>query len=237
MSAPIVQAGTGLLYPALRKAGVTLGPGRGPSDAQYEDALQELNRLMGSLNCDRYFIWTLDVLQLPITTAKTQWTIGNITSPAPDFAQARPEMPAQAHLVNGETRTPIPVATPEQWAQRDSGCCAGEWLMYYDRGYPVATIYLSSPLSGTLELWTWHQVPAFVSINDMVQLPPGYEDVLVLNLAVRLAPQFQRQVDPNVRADAREALMRRESINAPRPIAEIGDIGACGCAGFNVYTG
>jgi hypothetical protein len=45
MSAPIIQAGTGLLYPALRKAGVA-------PDAQYDDALGELNRLM--VKCHDY---------------------------------------------------------------------------------------------------------------------------------------------------------------------------------------
>ena len=36
---PVVQAGQGLLYPALRKAGVTLGPQRTPSPAQFQDAI------------------------------------------------------------------------------------------------------------------------------------------------------------------------------------------------------
>ena len=62
---PVLQVGHDLLYPALRKAGITIGPGRTPSPAQFQDAIDELNRLIGSLSCDRLFIYSLDVVQLP----------------------------------------------------------------------------------------------------------------------------------------------------------------------------
>ena len=66
-----------------------------------------------------------------------------------------------------------------------------------------------------LELFVWALVPQFTGLADVVLLPPGYEDALVLNLACRLAPHFQRVVDQDVRQQARESLMRLESINAP----------------------
>jgi hypothetical protein len=72
-----------------------------------------------------------------------------------------------------------------------------------------------------LELFFWQLVPYFLTPDDQVLLPPGYEDALVLNLAVRLAPHFQRRIDPTLRQDARESLMRLESINAPQPIADL----------------
>ena len=37
---PTVLVGQGILYPALRKAAITLGPQRTPSPAQYQDALE-----------------------------------------------------------------------------------------------------------------------------------------------------------------------------------------------------
>src|SRR5262252_5722991 len=71
----IVEVGRGLLYPALRKAAVTIGPGRTPSAAQFQDAIDELNRLIGSLNCDRLFIFSIDREEYPLSGAKT-YTIG-----------------------------------------------------------------------------------------------------------------------------------------------------------------
>ena len=229
-----INVGDGLLYPAMRKANITLGPGRTPSDAQFQDAIDELNRLVGSLNCDRLFIYALDKVSLAVSIsgAESSWTIGNSTSA--DFQQQRPQGISHASLnASGGASTPLPVATPQQWVEAaDSSCgCAvnPSAMLYYDAGYPVATIYLRSYTTGpqTLELWVWHLVPRFTSVSNAVALPPGYEDALTLNLAVRLGPHFQRATDPALRADARESLMRLESINAPRPIAVLPDIGGC----------
>jgi hypothetical protein len=63
-----------------------------------------------------------------------------------------------------------------------------------------------------------------------------YVDALVLNLAVRLAPHFQKVLDQNVREDARISLMRLESINAPQPIADVSGGLGCGCSQYNVYS-
>ena len=229
-----VNVGDGLLYPALRKAGITLAPGRGPSDPQFQDAIDELNRLVGSLNCDRLFIYALDKVSLAVSIsgAESSWTIGNSTSA--DFQQQRPQGISHASFNSGDgVSTPLLIATPQQWVEGTDSSCGCDTnlsgMLYSDNGYPVTTIYVKSYVTGpqTLELWVWHLVPRFTSVSNSVALPPGYEDALVLNLAVRLGPHFQRATDPMLRADARESLMRLESINAPRPIAVLPDIGGC----------
>jgi len=235
--------GRGILYPALRKAGITLGPQRTPSTAQYQDAIEELNRLVGSLSCDRLFIYTRTNALFPLTDAAA-YTIG--ASPDPnivaDLAGPRPQMIETANIVTGDSesaiRYPLAILTDLQWA--DVNLNFGNTIpdsLYNDRAYPLSTLYLSGrPMAGCwLELFFWALVPQFVTPDDQVMLPPGYEDALVLNLAVRMAPHFQRQVPPDVREDARKALMRLESINAPQPIASIG-FGGCGCE-FDIYSG
>jgi hypothetical protein len=245
----MMDVGNGLLYPALRKAGVTLGPGRTPSDAQFQDAIDELNRLVGSLNCDRLFIYAQDTLRLPILTGDGAWTIG--PDPTADFNQARPQAITQAMLIDDETnRIELVLATEEVWAagaveSTDDGVVSGAssvgWgcgcesnppMLFYNNAFPVATIFLRTWIANarTLELWVWHLVPRFTSVSNGVLLPPGYEDAITLNLAVRLGPQFQRAVDPTLRLDARESLMRLESINAPKPIAVFPSLGG-GCGG------
>ena len=72
-------------------------------------------------------------------------------------------------------------------------------------------------------------IPGVQTLSDVVVIPSGYEDALVLNLAVRLAPHFQKEVHPDVRQQARESLMRLESLNAPQPIASLDNWGSCGC--------
>jgi hypothetical protein len=245
-SCSTVQAGQGLLYPALRKAAVTLGPGRTPSPAQFQDAIDELNRLTASLNCDRLNIYSNQRLELPLTAGRKTYTIGPACDPASpvDFDAPRPQGIERANIIynsgGSAIRYPLAQLTVLQWpliAVQDLPASIPQ-AIYNDRGYPVSTLYLyGQPMAGcALELFCWVLIPAFRNVTDVVLLPPGYEDALVLNLAVRLAPHFQRVLDPNVREDARLSLMRLESINAPRPIADVSGGLGCGSSQYNVYS-
>ena len=223
---PIIQVGQGLLYPALRKAGVTIGPGRTPSVAQFQDAIDELNRLLGSLSCDPLWIYGQDILSLPLN-GQTVYTIGidpTGTLPAADFAVTVPKAITEAVYVSNGSHYGVRLLTPQLWAQQ---CHAG---VYFDRGYPIANLYLNGqPSTGNLDLYIWHVIPSVANLADVIVIPSGYEDAIVLNLACRLAPQFQRRVDADLRQQARESLMRLESINAPMPIASLDNWGSCGC--------
>jgi len=244
----VVEVGKGLLYPALRKAAITLGPQRTPSPAQFQDAIDELNRLTGSLNCDRLFIYSIARDEYPLNPPKMTYTIGVPVDPSQDvdFAAQRPQMIESANVMDsgGTIRYPLALFTDLQWAKIAYQTIPNTIpsALYNDRANPVSTLYLyGQPMAGQiLELFTWTQAPTFQNLTDQVLLPLQYEDALVLNLAVRLIPHFPiapnvpRQVDPNLYQQARESLMRLESINAPRPIALVG----FGCRpGFNIYTG
>ena len=240
-----VTAGKGLIYPALRKAGVTLGPQRTPSPAQYQDGLEELNRLVGSLNCDRLNIYSNAPQQFPLTAGDGAYTIGiDPTGQTPaDFSAPRPVMIEAANIIDsGNLRHPLALLTELQWSQivmQNLGATIPEFL-YNDRAYPLSTLNLwGQPQAGmTLELYYWVLIPQFITTDDVVLLPPGYEDAIVLNLAVRLGPHFQRQIDPMVMRDAQMALMRLESINAPKPIADTSGAGlGCRSGYMNIYSG
>jgi hypothetical protein len=232
----------GLIYAALRKAGITLGPGRTPSPAQMQDALDELRRLTGSLNCDRLFIYAEDTFTFPIVTSQTIYTWGQVndSSFTADFDAPRPQLITRANYLDSSSlRYPIGILTPQAWAaitSQDLPNTIPQGL-YNDRAYPISNIYFyGRPQAGmSVEIWAWHQVPIYTSEGDAVILPLQYEDALVLNLACRLAPHFQRQLDPVVMQQARESLMRLESINAPQPVAALG-FGCCSDS-FNIYQG
>jgi hypothetical protein len=239
-----IQVSHGILYPALRKAGVTLGPGRTPSPAQFQDAIDELNRLAGSLNCDRLFIYSITRSEYPLDPPKASYTIGQSPDPFEpvDFRAQRPQLIERANIITSQQsiRYPLVLAGDLQWADIPLQEMPNTipQILYNDRAFPVSTLYLwGQPMSGqVLELFTWTQVPYFLTITDVVLLPLQYFDALVLNLAVRLAPHFQKVLDQNVREDARISLMRLESINAPQPIADLSGGLGCGCNRYNVYS-
>jgi hypothetical protein len=238
---PIIHVGQGLLYPALRKAGVTLGPQRTPSPAQLQDAIEEVNRLIGSLNCDPYWIYGQEIVTFPLNAGQKIYTIGIDPTGAfatTDFPIPAPKAITQAVYVQTlgppPLRYPLGILTPQMWAGirlQDIPNTIPQGI-YYDRGYPIGRIYIygQPPAGGQLELYIWHLIPMVASAGDVVVLPQGYEDAIVLNLACRLGPHFQRQVDQDVRDQARLSLMRLESQNAPQPVLNVGGIG-CGCGG------
>ena len=228
-----------LIYAALRKAGVTLGPGRTPSPAQSQDALDELNRLLGSLSTDRYFIYGLDILTFPLQAGRKTYTIG----PGGDFDTPRPQEITGANVITGSgastLRYHLTMLTAQQWAaiaMQDQAGTIPEAL-YNDKASPKSNLSLyGQPMAAMqIELYTWHLIPALESEADLIDLPPGYDDALVLNLACRLAPQFQLQLDPMVLQQARESLMRLESLNAPQPIAILDGPGVCHSR-YNIYS-
>jgi hypothetical protein len=243
---PVIHVGNGLLYPALRKAGVTLGPGRTPSPAQFQDAIDELNRLTGSLNCDRLNIYANQRIEFPLIAGQKTYTIGQDPTgqTTADFNAPRPQGIEAANVIypsgGSDIRYPLALLSVLQWSKiqlQDVGGTIPQAL-YNDRAYPLSTLYLYGQpgTAATLELFYWILIPVFQSVSDVVLLPPGYEDALVLNLAVRLAPHFQKVLDQNVREDARISLMRLESLNAPRPIAELSGGLSCGCNPYNIYS-
>ena len=237
---PVIEVGRGLLYPALRKAAVTLGPQRTPSVAQYQDAIEELNRLLGSLNCDPLWIYGQDILSFPLNAGQKIYTIGIDPTgglASSDFAVPVPKAITEAVYASGGLRYPLGILTRQLWAQISLQDIAGGIPegIYFDHGYPIANLYLyPQAADGDLELYVWHLIPGVAALDDVVVVPPGYEDAIVLNLAVRLAPHFQREVHPDVRQQARESLMRLESLNAPQPIASVGF--TC-CDDFDIYSG
>jgi hypothetical protein len=234
-----------LIYAALRKAAVTLGPQRIPSPAQMQDGIEEINRLISSLNCDRLFIYSLDIQEFPLQAGKKKYTIGQDPASAvlADFDVPRPQAISFANVIaaNGAQplRYPLALYTQQVWAgivMQDLPDTIPQGI-YNDRASPLSTIYVyGQPMASmSLELYTWHLVPQFQSESDGVFLPPGYDDALVLNLACRLAPHFQRVLDADVRAQARESLMRVLSLNAPQPIATVRGLDGCGCDHYDIY--
>src|SRR5215831_11068600 len=174
-----VGAGKGLIYPALRKAGVTLGPQRVPSPAQYQDGLEELNRLIGSLNCDRLFIFSIARYEYALSGAKI-FTIGQDPQGQilADLDGPRPLQIDRANIIYStpEIRRPLALLTDLQWSQIVVQDIANTipYALYDDYAYPLSTLYLyPQPVPGyILELYQWQVVATFLTPDDVVLLPP-----------------------------------------------------------------
>jgi hypothetical protein len=78
----------------------------------------------------------------------------------------------------------------------------------YDATMPLGTLILwPTPTRTTLQgvMYSAQVVPAFATLPTTVVLPPGYEEMIVTNLALRLCGPYTKPVDPSLRERAQEA--------------------------------
>lgn len=225
-----------LLRAALRKAGVTLAPGRGPSQEQIQEAIGEQNRMIGGWNCNPLNIFTTSIDRYTTIANQQDHTIGRDPTGTytADFNGPRPQEIVRANLLlpNADesidkVRRKLEVWDDRQWAARQyQAVYTYPEGLYYDGGCDGVTgfakIYFFPIPDSALEveLYTWQTIPTFTSMDDAVILPPGYEDAIVNNLAVRLASMpwpVQVGMNRQVAVDAVRSLTLIQSLNATAP--------------------
>lgn len=227
---------------ALKKIGA-IAVGEAPDAQEAQDGLDALNSMLGSWNTQRNIIYTITIAQYDLVSNQQTYTIG----PGGDFDAPRPQSIETANLIlnylNPVVRVPMDLLNDQQWAAIRVQQIPNSipQLLYNDGAYPLSTLYLWGFPSQNLqlELYTWQALSTFPSISTDVVLPPGYEEALVYNLAVRLAPDYERPVRPDVAAIAVSSLAVVKSLNSPDPlmIPDAAVLGTNVKNGFNYQTG
>lgn len=110
------------------------------------------------------------------------------------------------------------LVTAEEWAAYPAKGAGGNFaeVLFYDGAYPTGTVWLAPKpaTGGTLELFNYIALASFATLATVIDLPPGYERALRLCLAVELAPEFGRALDPTVEANAENAKASIFGLNA-----------------------
>ena len=185
-----------LIHAAARTATI-IASGEELSTEEKDDALIALNMLVAS--------WS--ALQIPLYELKKQTV--TMTGAASYALSTRPiRIKSASVITSAGTTQPTKVATADEWHAIGDKTRTGAYAeaLFCDFGYPTATAYLSpKPGAGSLELWQYEALTAFAALDTAISLPPGYERALTFALAIDLAPQFGRPIDPTVQAVANEA--------------------------------
>ena len=217
-----------LLKSSLRLIG-QLGPGRSAGPSETADALTVLTAMLSSWSTQRLSVYTIARSTHTLTGA-SDYTIGT----GADFDTARPtRIDAAALLAAGSTtEQPIDVYRLIGSPRREG--------LYYSFGFPVATIHLEpAPAAGdTLALYVWQPLGAVTDadLDDEISFPPGYEDAIRYNLAVRLAPEWGKVPRADVQKLAGESLAVIKAHN--RPALELRcDAALLDRGGFDVMRG
>ena len=200
-----VNAGQ-IINAALRKIGV-LASGASASTQQSTDALQALNLMAQSWRPKGLKVWARGNATLTLTADTTSYTIG----PGGDVDMGRPIRILDAYRRDSSGKdTPVGLLTKQQYnALSDKDASGITTHIYYDPQDPLGVIYPWPVVSTTgysLIFDVLKRIQDFTATTDTPDFPTEWFEALVFNLAMRLAPEFNRRTSEEVKFLAQSTL-------------------------------
>lgn len=208
--------------------------------------LQKLQRVIDTFNAKRTMVYANAFKTFTLVAGLTPHTIG----PTGTFAiNQRPvEIPTIGLvLVNTNPATVEIPLTP-----RDAAWWADQRVKnltstiptdyYYEPDWPNGSIYFwPVPNQTNNVLLQLRTVLTELTIpSQSFTMPPAYWDAIIYTLAKAISPSFERQISPDLRELAMDAIRAVQSNNIKSPKADTGDAGMPGTGirgGFNYYSG
>lgn len=223
------QTARQIIRRSMLKAGV-LGRGETPTAEEASDGLMALNDLFGSVSNEPLMIYVRTLEQFDLVAGKASYTIG----PGGDFNTARPVAVVSGFLRSASTDYQLTQISEKSYdgmsSKSQSGIPAG---FIYEASSPVGRIVFDCEPSSTYEAFL-RLSKAFsdVTLDTVLDLPPGWNRFLVYNLAMELAPEFAQGVSADISRIAQESKDNIERTIA-RNMPMDWDAGPC-C--FDIYT-
>ena len=229
-----------LIASALKEIGV-LAESEVPSASQGADALAALNRLVDQWKAERLQIYSITRTVFTISGGTyTVGTGGTVNVDRPVFLdhvgfQDTSSSPVMEYELSELTDDAYAGLTPKALTSP----FPTSW--YYNATFPLGALTLwPTPTSATLQgvLYAPAAVAAFAGLTTAISLPPGYEELILTTLALRLATSYGRQIDPGLRERAGEAraIVKRANMRLTDLSFEAGAL-IGGGGGWDIRTG
>lgn len=214
-----MATGRDIVQAALRKIGV-VSVGESMEADEAADAIAEVNRMLGTWNAQGLMIHAHAITRHTLVSDQESYTIGPDSA---DFDTVRPEKIVRAILFDTAGEYIAAELHPMDaywWSDRRPAFPTSSLPrdLFYNPTAPDGTLYLSPrpDRAYILELTTWGLLTA-VGLDTDVELPPGYEDALVLTAAERLAPEYGAKAPASVSSQAGDARAWLKSRNLRTP--------------------
>lgn len=231
------MTGRDVVSASLRKIGA-LASTETLAASEATDGLSELNRMIANWSTEGLAIFTRTREELVMTPGTAAYTMGA----AGTFSSTRAIRLVEA-LIRDESNDiehPVSILALSEWASIHNKDTQAPYprSLYADGGYPLETVTLYPVPSAAHKLVLYSEKPlsSITTLDTTVSLPPGYEDALVYNLAVRLAPEYGKQVAEIVVMIANETKANIKRANRKTAVLAC-DEAVAGRTTFNIYTG
>lgn len=193
-----------LINRALRLIGA-IESGASPTSDESNDGLTALNAMLESWQLDRLTVFAFQdktFTLVPSDGSITLGAAGNITT--------RPDRIENVYITASGTDYPVTMVTAGEWHSIASKTVTSEIpeYGYYEPSYPLGVLNLwpVPSAANTLHVIMWTPFTAFAALSTAVSLPPGYERALAYNLAIDIAPEYEKQVPAAVVKVAEDSL-------------------------------
>lgn len=179
-----------LLTAAFRR-GRILGVDQTPTAGESADALAALNRLLDTWWIDRLAVFQIVQENFALVAGQSSRTIGS----GGNFNTTWPVKITDGCFVR-RSGVDYPVAVIEDRVQYDRLRVKTNqglpYCLFYDRAYPLGTIYFyfTPDAADTIYLNSWKRLQTLATLATAISLPPGYEDLIVDGMAIKLCPDY-----------------------------------------------
>lgn len=217
----------------MQKAGI-LTKSEVPTSDEANDALDNLNDLLASWSNDSLMITSRVTETFTLSAGVGEYTIGI----GQTLNTIRPIKIIESHVRQGQIDYPSMYLAPDEVYQglELKTISSIPELLNYSNAYPYGTIklYPYPSIAYTLFLTSEKELSQ-LTLNETVNLAPGWNRALIYNLAVELCPEYGQKVDPltlkianDSKGQLSKAIMRVRTLDCP-PLTQIGQ--------FNPWTG
>jgi len=192
-------------------------PGEAIDAASVQSLLFTLNAALDGLGAESLAIYSNGILAFATLPGQQTYTLG--PDPGNDWITtgAAPSQITRFSMVTNDLELPIATYTATDWSAvqlktMGSSVIVGVWPQYG----PVSHTFTFWPVpSGliTVKLYTAQQIPQFTATTDTVSLPPGYQEFLTYDLALKSASKFGADLPAWVPVAWREAKTRIKERN------------------------
>lgn len=190
-------------------------------DAEAQQGLATLNRLLDALWLERLAVYRVNTESFTWTGGQTSRTMGS----GGNFDTTRPARILSAFQRVNSVDYPIRVVDESQYRPLDDKTTGSDLIerIYADYGVSLVTLY-AYPVPSTsvsVHIQSHARLTTVSALTDTVTLPPGYEELLVYRLALRLMPWYpgatSAETAREVKNTARALTDSIKRINYPSP--------------------
>lgn len=216
-----MSTATDLITAAYRR-GRILGRDQVPSAAESADGLTALNRMLDTWWIDRLAVFQVQQENFALVVGASSRTIGV----GGNFNTTWPLKIVEGCFVR-RSGVDYPVTVIDDRVQYDKirvkSNSGMPMALFYDRAYPLGTIYFyyTPDVADTIYLNSWKRLQTLAALVTPVVLPPGYEQLIVDGLAIKLCPEFGLAAPKDVRDSFASVKKSLEQLNAPSLVMSI----------------